>query len=392
MTSNAALDDQDDPQSGQGDKVTDAKAVVRMIRDSWAVVAPHSEKVSQRFYGLLFMIAPATRDMFPANMEIQRNRLMHALVHIVQMIDRPTELTPFLKQLGRDHRKFDVISEHYEAVGTALLAAIKEYSGERWSTAVEQAWADAYAIIAEAMQEGMRTDAGPAWWPAKVVEHVRLDPETAVVRVETPSKVPYEPGQYVSVETPQRMRMWRYLSPANAPRQDNTIDFHIRTVDGGWVSRGIVGHTRVGDVWRIGAPLGNLWANPTADRPILMVAGGTGVAPMRAVIDALSRRDKRPEVTMFFGGKSEKYLYNLEELRYFADQHAWFSVNPVTDDGSLEDGMTGTLAEVVTSKGAWADHDVLVAGSPQMIRSTVSKMLVEGTPFDRISYDSFPTT
>ena len=54
-------------------------------------------------------------------MEVQRSRLLRALVHVVQMVDRPDELVPFLEQLGRDHRKFGVFAEHYDAVGAALL-------------------------------------------------------------------------------------------------------------------------------------------------------------------------------------------------------------------------------------------------------------------------------
>lgn len=391
MTVNPAYDDADEPPAGAGANRAEAERVVATVRESFASVAPKSDDVTRHIFAILFTIAPDMRQMFPVNMATQRRQLLQTWVHLVQLLDRPAELRPFLEQLGRDLRRFDVAERHFEAFGTAVIASVRQYSDE-WTDETALAWADAYATIAQSVRDGMRDDSGPAWWHAKVVEHVRLDPETAVIRLRTPAAVPYEPGQYVSVEAPQRPSMWRYLSPANAPREDNTIDFHVRLVDGGWVSRGLVGHTRVGDVWKIGRPLGNLWANKAADRPILMVAGGTGVAPMRAIIDELSRRPERPDVTMFFGGRSVKYLYNLAELRVFAEQHDWFTLNAVTDDGSLDNGLQGTLADVVTSKGSWSDHDVLVAGSPQMIRSTVSAMLVEGTPFDQISYDSFPTT
>jgi hemoglobin-like flavoprotein len=106
--------------------------MVRLVRESWAVVEPHAEKVAEMFYATLFSIAPATREMFPVNMEVQRSRLLRALVHIVQMVDRPDDLMPFLRQLGRDHRKFGVMTHHYEAVGMALLAAVKTHaSSER---------------------------------------------------------------------------------------------------------------------------------------------------------------------------------------------------------------------------------------------------------------------
>ena len=72
-------------------------------------------------------------------------------MHIVQLVDRPDDLTPFLRQLGRDHRKFGVISAHYEAVGTALIAAVKKFSAKSWTDEIERAWAEAYTIMARAM-------------------------------------------------------------------------------------------------------------------------------------------------------------------------------------------------------------------------------------------------
>ncbi len=388
MTVNAVLREPEEPYDMHQRK---AEHVVGIIRESFAKVEAKADQLSQHFYAVLFTIAPETRFLFPANMETQRNRLLQALVHIVQMIDRPNELTPFLQQLGRDHRKIDVIAQHYEAVGTALLAALRRHSGDDWTDEVERSWADAYAIIARSMQDGAAADDGPAWWSATVVDHIKLNWDTAVIRIQASAHIPYNPGQYLSVETPQRLRMWRYLSPANAPREDGTIDFHVRGVHGGWVSRSLVNHTGVGDVWKIGSPLGNLWANRAANRDLLMVGGGTGVAPLRAVIDDLAHRGKQPGVRLYFGGRTVDELYNLQELQQVAKQNAWLTVIPVTEDGSAPEGAKGTLADVVTGHGAWRNHDVLVAGSPAMIRSTVSRMLVRGTTFDQISYDSFTT-
>jgi len=98
--------------------------MVRLVRESFAVVEPRHDEVAKFFYGMLFSLSPGAREMFPANMQVQRSRLLRALVHFVQLVDRPDDLYPFLRQLGRDHRKFGVISTHYEAVGTALIAAV----------------------------------------------------------------------------------------------------------------------------------------------------------------------------------------------------------------------------------------------------------------------------
>jgi NAD(P)H-flavin reductase/hemoglobin-like flavoprotein len=365
-------------------------AMVRLIRDAWTKAEPFTPEISQFFYGMLFTLAPATRDFFPINMEVQRGRLVRALVHIVQMVDRPDDLVPFLRQLGRDHRKFGVIPRHYEAVGTALLAALKNQLGPDWTPEVERAWAEAFTIVARAMQEAAATDTNPASWSATVIEHRRLTWDLALVRVQPDQPVPYLPGQYMSVEVPQRPRLWRYLSPANAPREDGGMEFHVRAVDGGWVSRAIVSHTQIGDVWRFGPPLGRLAVDRDSGRDVLMIAGGTGIAPLSSILDYLAQWGENPAVQVFYGAPSREDLYDLEQLRALAATNPWLTIVPVVERGQPTAGFElGTLPEAVTRHGAWPKHDVLVSGSPSMIRATVSRMLVAGSALDQIKYDPF---
>ncbi|TDC93791.1 flavohemoprotein [Saccharopolyspora aridisoli] len=364
--------------------------MVRLIRESYAVVEPHSDEVAKFFYGTLFSIAPHTRELFAANMEVQRSRLLRALVHVIQMVDKPDELLPFLQQLGRDHRKFGVVTQHYEAVGTALLAAIKRYAGDSWTDQVERAWAEAYTVMASAMTEAAAADDGPAWYTGQVLHHERLSWDLAVVRVQTDHPVPYLPGQYVSVEVPQRPRMWRYLSPANAPSDDGVMEFHVRSVEGGWVSRAVVGHAQPGDQWRIGSPMGRLTVDRGNSPDVLMVAGGTGVTPLRAIIDDLAQYGENPRVQLFYGGRTRDDLYDLENLRRIAMHNPWLTITAVLENDPNFDGVEhGTIADVVSRYGAWEGWDVLVSGSPAMIRATVSKMLVAGTTLDHIRYDPF---
>ncbi|MGH3762359.1 globin domain-containing protein [Actinophytocola sp.] len=389
MTANAVVNPL--PRQERTESISDPVAtMVRLVRDTWAFVEPHAGRVAEFFYATLFSISPATRELFPVNLQVQRARLLRALVHVVQLVDRPDDLIPFLRQLGRDHRKFGVVASHYEAVGMALLAAVKQYARDAWTDDVERAWAEAYTIMARAMLEAANADDGPAWWTGTVVERQRLTRDLAVVRVQPDHPVPYQAGQYLSVETPQRPRMWRYLTPATAPREDGLLEFHVRAVDRGWVSRSIVATAQPGEVWRMGPPMGRLRVDRKAGRDVLMIAGGTGIAPMRSIIEHLAQWGSNPHVRLFYGGRVRADLYDLEHVQDIATTNPWLTVIPVLETESrIATAERGTLADVVTRHGAWPDHDVLVSGSPPMIRSTVSRMLVAGTALDHITYDPF---
>jgi len=308
----------------------------------------------------------------------------------VHMVDHPQDLVPFVEQLGRDHRKFGVLSEHYDAVGHALLSAVGAFAGDAWTVEVEKAWREAYDMVAHAMSTAAAAERGPASWLGRVVEHERLGWDIARITVQTSEPLPYRAGQYVSVETPQRPRLWRYLSPANAPREDGSLTFHVRAVNGGWVSRAVVAHSRVGDTWRIGPAMGRMAVDPASERDVLMVAGGTGMAPIKALLEALTRRSDPPRTQVFVGGRSWDDLYDFPALRKLSYDNPWLDVVPVVERDDADSGAeVGTLADVVTRYGSWADHDAIVCGSPAMIRATVSRMLVAGTPLDRIRYDPF---
>ena len=100
--------------------------VVR-LRESFAHVAVHGDELPLFFYSDLFLKHPEVRDMFPVSMAAQRSHLVDALVKIVSQVDSVDDLTAFLQGLGRDHRKFGAVAEHYDAVGASLLATLRAF-------------------------------------------------------------------------------------------------------------------------------------------------------------------------------------------------------------------------------------------------------------------------
>ncbi|MCI0688020.1 MAG: FAD-binding oxidoreductase, partial [Sporichthyaceae bacterium] len=278
----------------------------RLIRESFAAVSAYGDRFTAYFYAVLFVENPGVRGMFPLAMDMQRDRLVSALLTISQHIDRPEMLVSYLEQLAVDHRKFDVRPEHFDAVGRALIAALARFAGNAWTPEVEQSWVQAYSFLVRTMiQAGERAAGMPAWWRAEVVSHERRTNEIAVITVRTDQEFPYRPGQYVYVETPWFPRVWRQYSMANAPRNDGLIEFHVKSVNVGWVSSALVRKAAVGDILRLGPAIGTMVLDPKSDRDVLCVAGGTGLAPIKAIVQDLASWNRSRSVYLFFGARHQ---------------------------------------------------------------------------------------
>jgi NAD(P)H-flavin reductase len=363
---------------------------IERMRRSFDQVAVNGDEMPLFFYSHLFLSHPETRRMFPVSMMHQRDRLVAALVHVVSKVDDLDNLAPVLQQLGRDHRKFGALAEHYPAVGESLLATLAHFAGDEWTPELAADWSAAYGLVAQVMVEAAQEASGePPWWDAKVIAHERRTIDVAVMRVQPESVVAYEPGQSVSIETELRPRLWRYYSIACAPREDAALDFHVQSRDGGPVSSALVRHVSVGDIVRLGPPVGQLTLDPGSDRDLLMVAGGTGIAPMKALIEQLARQEIPRRVDLFLGTRSVRGLYDLDDLRRLAELHSWLTLRVAVSDDETYDGDQGSIADIVARSGPWGSRDVYVCGSPQMVEATVSRLTETGVPRQRIRIEEF---
>lgn len=362
------------------------------LKNNFAQVAQHGDAVALFFYSDLFLRNPGLREMFPIGMSHQRDRLLSALGRIVAQVDNLEELVPFVRQLGADHRKFGVEALHYPEVGQSLVATLRYFSGAAWSETLAKDWTDAYGLVAKVMIEAAEEDAThrPAWWNARIVAHERRRFDLAVLRVVTDRPLPFQPGQSVAVEVPVRPRMWRYYSMANAPRPDNTLDFHVRLVDGGPVSPVLVRSTRAGDWLKLGPPVGTMTFDERSGRDVLLVGGSTGLAPLKAILERIALSPAPPRVHLFYGARTADGLYDLDDLSKRAAASPWLTVVPAVSDEQAGNGTEqGVLAEVVARHGLWRDHDAYVCGSPAMVDATVERLVRLGLGTERIRADKF---
>ena len=366
--------------------------VVR-LRENFSHVATHGDEFPLFFYSDLFIKHPETRDLFPVSMAVQRGHLLDALVKIVSQVDNVNELTRFLQGLGRDHRKFGVVVEHYDAVGDSLLTTLEHFSGPAWTPELATDWKAAYELIGSVMTAAARADEEqlrPPWWRGTVVACERRAFDVSVLSVRPEPRIDYLPGQSVAIESPSRPKLWRYYSMANAPRSDGLLEFHIRLIDGGAVSMALTNDAIVDTELRLGPPVGVLTlGDPVTGRDLLLVAGSTGLAPLKAILEQVAALQQPPKVHLFFGARTADGLYDLDSLEKMAAQHPWLTVTPAVSADSRFAGEKGSLPDVVARHGDWSGHDAYLAGPTEMVKETVNRLASAGMPQEQTHIEDF---
>ncbi len=385
------------------------------------------------FYGQLFAIDSEIRAMFPPAMDIQRKRFFQALTRIAAGQDDPDALTGYLSELGRAHRKFGVRERHYDVFRRALLATLRRFAAPSWNEAARRAWETAFDHAATIMIDAARRDAegSPAWWTATVTGVELRGPDIAVLTVAPEQPLPYLPGQHVSVQTPRWPRLWRTYSIANAPRPDGLLRLHVRSVRGGLVSPVLVHQVQPGESLVLGASAGTMTpatqsageageagdagdageAKDAGDagqaRDVLCLAGGTGLAPIKAIIEAIismPAQGRPREIVLYHGARHHRELYDLASLREMEQGYRGLQVILAVSDepahdvmhgavmhGTVMHGtvMSGTVPELA-AKATFADRDIYISGPDQMIIKTVRALRERGVPGRLMHYDLSP--
>ncbi|MEV8631142.1 globin domain-containing protein [Streptosporangium sp. NPDC051023] len=364
---------------------------IGLIRHSWLLVAPAAEKVSMHFYGKLFSDYPQVRDLFPPAMDLQRDRLLKALTQVVLNLENGDALGDYLGQLARDHRKYGVRPEHYPAVGRCLVAAMRANAGGAWLPVYDEAWTTAYNYIAEVMIQAAEEDAAhaPPSWTGTVVSHEVRTPDIAVISVEPDQPYPFRAGQYTTLQSAHWPRVWRPYSIANAPRHDNRLSFHVRAVPGGWVSTALMRHTRPGDSILLGPPRGSLVLERARTSHLVFLAGGTGLAPLKALVEESAWMADRPSIDLFHGVRRSADAYDTYDLRRLRSQHKRLRVIQAVSEEPAH-WPQHTAVDALEYHRVVPDGDVFVCGSPEMVRETIVRLLAMGVRSDRVHTEFTP--
>ncbi len=273
---------------------------------------------------------------------------------------------------------------------------------DRW----ERRWRWTWALVERAAG---RMGDGPAFWPAEVVGRDLAAEGIAILTVRPWLRLPFRPGQAVPVCVPQHPGRWRWYCPANAPRPDGTVELHVRAVPAGTVSHSLVHEVRPNDLLHLGPPVDIGLSMPAVPEPppaggpetasakaapagqdgatardLLLVAGGTGLAPLRALVEQVAAAPDGRRVTLIVGARTVADLYDAITLDKLDQAHPWlrvvpaFSHDPFVAPAEQGDALTVALDHYHPGQ------QVHVCGPAAMLDLARGRLTAAGIPADGI--------
>jgi NAD(P)H-flavin reductase/ferredoxin len=194
----------------------------------------------------------------------------------------------------------------------------------------------------------------------------RLSGSVIAIKARTLGLAPLEflPGQYVHLQVPGTSE-WRSYSMANAPGEQRTLELFVRLLDDGVMSRYLIERASFGDVIQCSGPQGTFYLRG-GSRPILMVAGGTGVAPMRSMLRQMVASGERRPIELCFGVTRASDLFLVDELASIADALPKFDLRIAIAQGSTTPAFhSGPVTDLIDVESA-ANCDIYLCGPPAM--------------------------
>lgn len=391
MSTHLPEDDAPSPRASGTDEgpLADAAAFLRSHADAFRAAA-HDE---------FFPLVPQARMLFPHHgrghaglVPLLADVLERSTTHI------PPHVRAYLEDHARRHRRHGFPPETYHDFGKALVGALSRVGSMDPSVPVERLRMsavildEACTIMAEAAARADR-EGIPAAWAATVADVEHRSRRVSVLRLETGMPLPYRAGQALPVSTDYLGGVWIPLCPAVPATPSGQIEFHI-FAPGRARPADLLAQARPGDMWTLGAPEGRMCVPRVsaggADRPrdLLLLAEGTGIAPLRAMVLELLDHPTPPRVDLLHIADYPGELYDQVILENLSRAFPWFHYQlacrspqdpwwlratplPPGLQRSVGDvpcvGEDADLGALAFERGEWTGRDAFLAGPARRI-------------------------
>ena len=245
----------------------------------------------------------------------------------------------------------------------------------------------------ECKQVSLATDIPVKTLPSRIEKMERLAPDVIDMHLRLPAneRLQFLAGQYIDILLKDGKK--RSFSLANAPHDDALLQLHIRHVPGGLFTDQVFSTMKVRDILRFNGPHGGFFLREDSTKPMIFLAGGTGFAPIKALVEhAIAENCTRP-IHIYWGAKARVDLYMPDLPEQWAAAHSNIQFVPVLSEPAADDawtGRTGFVHQAVTvDHENLSDFQVYACGSPGMIDAAKRDFLAAGLPEEEFFADAF---
>ena len=253
-------------------------------------------------------------------------------------------------------------------------------------------------LVVESREVRLASDIQVRKLPARVTAMQRAAPDVTLLTLQLPAAEPFNfnAGQYVEVILKNGKR--RSYSMANAPHHAGTLELHVRHLPGGLFTDHVFGAGATAmkerEILRLEGPYGSFFLREDSEKPIILLASGTGFAPIKAIVEHIRHQQIARPVTLYWGGRRPVDLYMDGLAREWAGSMPNFSYVPVVSDALPEDawsGRTGFVHHAVMEDFPdLSAHQVYACGVPIMVESARRDFVTRsGLPEDAFFADAF---
>ena len=248
-------------------------------------------------------------------------------------------------------------------------------------------------LVLEVREVGTARDIPVKILPCRVQQLERAADDVIIMGLKLPvnERLQFLAGQYVEFLLKDGKR--RAFSIANAPHDDGYLQLHIRQVPGGEFTGHVFGAMKEKDILRFQGPYGSFFLREESNKPMILVAGGTGFAPIKALVEhAIHSRIERP-MEIYWGARDRAGLYLPALPEAWARDHAHIRYVPVLSDATPADAWTGRTGfvhrTVLEDHPELAGYQVYACGAPAMIDAARADFSAAGLPDGEFFADSF---
>ena len=248
-------------------------------------------------------------------------------------------------------------------------------------------------LVIEVREIGAAKDIPVKTLPCRVAKLERLNHDVMRMSLKLPAteRLQYLAGQYIDVLLKDGRR--RSFSIANAPHDDQFLELHVRHVPGGRFTDEVFGSLKEKAILRFEGPLGSFFLREDSNRPIILMAGGTGFAPLKGIVEhAIAEGMTRP-MHLYWGARAREDLYLHDLALGWVQQHTNIQYTPVLSEpmpGDGWEGRTGYVHEAILADHAdLSEYEIYASGPPAMIAAGREQFPSHGLSLDNFYCDSF---